>query len=380
MRRRSTGCHVHHGRLNRNRSRRPCHPSVGQRLPQYFGCGISVANYASSGGLTECNPCARTISASTTTPSWWPAIKLLLKANDIVLIEFGHNDKQTQQTPFETYLKKYVDETRAVGPSRCSSLLLLRSSYTGTPHINSVGVNLPREHQSVATANNVPVIDLTARTQAYLIQRGNATGFYNDSAHTTLGEPRPMPSWPPTRSAPRTSSRCGTTCASPDLPGLGAPEILRVGVTSTPSASTLPNPSSKPCATATTRHRDPSSTIATRSTPFSETCRNVGLPVAIERSGNGAHGIDRWRTMRRCFTARRSREPACAATRGLDSTVGTKQCETHSDQDGLQQGVGVKAGKQAVRIPSPLSIILQGRDPVFTERRPAACSVPAASR
>jgi len=45
---------------------------------------------------------------------------------------------------------------------------------------------MPETIRAVATANNVPVIDPTARTQAYLIQRGNSTGFYNDSAHTTL--------------------------------------------------------------------------------------------------------------------------------------------------------------------------------------------------
>jgi lysophospholipase L1-like esterase len=164
----------------------PAIQAWGQRLPQYFGCGISVANYASSGGLTECNPCGTNYFSFYDDPKLWPAIKLLLKANDIVLIEFGHNDKQTQQTPFETYLKKYVDETRAVGAVPVLVTPIVRSSYTGTPHINSVGVNLPESIRAVATANNVPVIDLTARTQAYLIQRGNATGFYNDSAHTTL--------------------------------------------------------------------------------------------------------------------------------------------------------------------------------------------------
>jgi lysophospholipase L1-like esterase len=164
----------------------PAIQAWGQRLPQYFGCGISVANYASSGGLTECNPCGTNYFSFYDDPKLWPAIKLLLKANDIVLIEFGHNDKQTQQTPFETYLKKYVDETRAVGAFPVLVTPIVRSSYTGTPHINSVGVNLPESIRAVATANNVPVIDLTARTQAYLIQRGNATGFYNDSAHTTL--------------------------------------------------------------------------------------------------------------------------------------------------------------------------------------------------
>jgi lysophospholipase L1-like esterase len=164
----------------------PAIQAWGQRLPQYFGCGISVANYASSGGLTECNPCGTNYFSFYDDPKLWPAIKALLKANDIVLIEFGHNDKQTQQTPFETYLKKYVDETRAVGAFPVLVTPIVRSSYTGTPHINSVGVNLPESIRAVATANNVPVIDLTARSQAYLIQRGNATGFYNDSAHTTL--------------------------------------------------------------------------------------------------------------------------------------------------------------------------------------------------
>ena len=163
----------------------------GQRMPQYFKCGISVANYANSGAMTEC-------SAATTAcpsdlylsfyddPTMWAAIKALMKPNDYVLIEFGHNDKKTPQAQFELYLNKYISETQALGGIPVLVTPIARASFSGTTvgaqHINDLGVDLPASIRSVGTANNVPVIDLTALTTAWL----NATGptakteFYAD--------------------------------------------------------------------------------------------------------------------------------------------------------------------------------------------------------
>jgi lysophospholipase L1-like esterase len=164
----------------------------GQRLPQFFGCGISVANYANSGALTECSPTTTACQNSTyysfyDDPKMWPAVKALMKANDIFLIEFAHNDKQTPQAAYEANLTRYITETRALGAIPILATPIARAQFTGntvnTPQlVNDVGVNLPQTIIQVGQTNNVPVIDLTSRTITWLnsVGAGAKTQFYAD--------------------------------------------------------------------------------------------------------------------------------------------------------------------------------------------------------
>ncbi len=73
----------------------------------------------------------------------WAAIKALMKPNDYVLIEFGHNDKQTPQAQFELYLNKYISETQALGGIPVLVTPIARASFNGNTlgpqHINDLG-------------------------------------------------------------------------------------------------------------------------------------------------------------------------------------------------------------------------------------------------
>jgi lysophospholipase L1-like esterase len=164
----------------------------GQWLPQFFGYGLSVANYGNSGALSECS--AATTPCRTDAPYFsfyddpkmWGTVKPLIKAGDVVLIEFAHNDKNTPQAAFEKNLTTYITETRAKGAIPVLATPIPRNNWSGSSmsatFTNSVGVDLLASIKSVGAANNVPVIDINAKVVATFSAKGQATvsGYYAD--------------------------------------------------------------------------------------------------------------------------------------------------------------------------------------------------------
>jgi lysophospholipase L1-like esterase len=164
----------------------------GQWLPQFFGNGISVSNYGNSGALSECS--ATTTPCRTDAPYFsfyddpkmWPTVKPLLKAGDVVLVEFAHNDKNTPQAQFEANLTKYVTETRAAGAIPVLATPIPRNNWSGgsmnAGFTNSTGTDLIAGIKKVGTANNVPVIDINAKVVAAFSAKGQTTvsGYYAD--------------------------------------------------------------------------------------------------------------------------------------------------------------------------------------------------------
>jgi lysophospholipase L1-like esterase len=164
----------------------------GQWLPQFFNNGISVANYGNSGALTECS--AATTPCRTDAPYYsfyddpkmWPTVKPLLKAGDVVLVEFAHNDKNTPQAQYEANLTKYITETRAAGAIPILATPIPRNNWSGgamsAGFTNGVGTDLIAGIKKVGAANNVPVIDINAKVVAAFSAKGQATvsGYYAD--------------------------------------------------------------------------------------------------------------------------------------------------------------------------------------------------------
>jgi hypothetical protein len=168
----------------------------GQWLPQFFGPGIAVANYGNSGALTECSPtttpCESDLYRSFyDDPKMWPAIKPLLKAGDVVLIEFAHNDKQTPQDQYEANLNKYINETKAAGAIPLLATPIPRNNWTNATTMNTSqlinnlkpGVDLPASIRKVGAAAGVPVIDILAKVMAFFNTKGQTTvtGYYADA-------------------------------------------------------------------------------------------------------------------------------------------------------------------------------------------------------
>jgi len=171
----------------------------GQWLPQFFGYGLSVANYGNSGALSECSPATTPCRTDAPyysfydNPKMWPVVKPLLKPGDVVLIEFAHNDKNTPQAAYEANINTYIKETRAAGAIPVLATPIPRNNWTNpttmSPNqlINDPGVDLPATIRKLGTTNNIPVIDLTAKALAAFSLKGeSAVGAYYSGGSTHL--------------------------------------------------------------------------------------------------------------------------------------------------------------------------------------------------
>jgi lysophospholipase L1-like esterase len=143
-----------------------------QELSIYLKPGLAVANYADSGESS---------GSFLSNSALFPAMRPLIKRNDLVLIQFGHNDKTTTAASFRRNLTSMISQVRTAGgmpilvtpPVR---RLFSGSQLTGTAlHVNGVGANLPAEIRGLGSSQNVPVIDLTAKSEA-LVESLGPTG------------------------------------------------------------------------------------------------------------------------------------------------------------------------------------------------------------
>jgi lysophospholipase L1-like esterase len=135
----------------------------GQRLPRYFRQGLSVVNHSGSGESS---------GSFLAKPELWGAMRPQLRPGDVVLVQFGHNDKQTTAEQFRANLGQIVSGVRATGATPVLVTPIVRRWFTGDKLnstgliVNGLGVNLPAEMRSVAASECVALIDLTARSQA----------------------------------------------------------------------------------------------------------------------------------------------------------------------------------------------------------------------
>jgi lysophospholipase L1-like esterase len=162
----------------------PEYSGWGQHLPPYFDHPVSIANYADSGESS---------GSFLNSSALFGAINSRLKANDWVLIQFGHNDKTTSAMTFHDNMTAYVTRVRGKGAFPVLLTPVARATFTGntvtSQHINSTGADLPAIIKRVGVEQDVPVLDLTARTVQWLTQLGprgwqpyHALG--NDATHT----------------------------------------------------------------------------------------------------------------------------------------------------------------------------------------------------
>jgi lysophospholipase L1-like esterase len=139
----------------------------GQQLPQFFDFPVVVANYADSGESS---------GSFLNAAPLFGAIEGQLKANDWVLIQFGHNDKTVTAAAFHDNLTELVTRVKSKGGFPMLLSPVARALFNGTQvlpqHINSLGANLPQLVAQVAAEQSVPMFDLTARTTEWLTQLG----------------------------------------------------------------------------------------------------------------------------------------------------------------------------------------------------------------
>ncbi|MGW0520280.1 rhamnogalacturonan acetylesterase [Crossiella sp. NPDC003009] len=141
----------------------------GQHLPARVREGAVIANYGDSGESSGSFLSNRAL---------FPAMKPLIKSKDLVLIQFGHNDKQTTATAFRDNLTRLVNGVRERGGVAVLLTPPVRRLFNGTTltptalHVNSRGVDLPAVIRALGRSANVPVIDLTGKSKALVESMG----------------------------------------------------------------------------------------------------------------------------------------------------------------------------------------------------------------
>ncbi|WP_211268552.1 LLM class flavin-dependent oxidoreductase [Actinoplanes subtropicus] len=141
----------------------------GQILPTHVAAGAVIANYADSGESS---------GSFLNTRALFPTMIALVRNNDLVFIQFGHNDKTTTAAAYRSNLTSMVNQVRAKGGIPVLVTPPVRHLFSGgrlTPtalHVNGVGVDLPAEMRGVGSSLKVPVIDLTAKSQALVESLG----------------------------------------------------------------------------------------------------------------------------------------------------------------------------------------------------------------
>lgn len=132
----------------------------GQHLPQFFSAPVSIANYADSGESS-----GSVLGSS----KLWGAIKAGWKPGDWVMIQLGHNDKNTSAGTFRSNLESMVTQAKDAG---VNPILVTPISRVGTDleqqHVNSTGADLPQIISDLAADQDVPLIDLTTMTWEWL--------------------------------------------------------------------------------------------------------------------------------------------------------------------------------------------------------------------
>ncbi|MEV7980909.1 rhamnogalacturonan acetylesterase [Streptomyces sp. NPDC086519] len=145
----------------------------GQQLPQYLRKGVAVANYADSGESTV---------TYLQNPRLWGTVQPLIRPGDLVLIQLAHNDKTTDEATYRANLETLVAGVREQGgrPVLVTPIVRRWFNADGTLNndiallVNGLGVNHPEVIRSVAAAEDVPLIDLTAKTKALVESLGVA--------------------------------------------------------------------------------------------------------------------------------------------------------------------------------------------------------------
>lgn len=166
----------------------------GQRLAQFLGEDVKVRNHAVGGESTQ----------SFINNGRWEGLVSTVLANDIVLIQFMHNDKNSSRegyrtdagTTYKDNLKKFISETREKGgvPVLVTSLLPRQFNSDGTAK-RSLG-DFPDAMRAVATETETPLVDVEQWSYDWLTGLGaeGSEPYYltnkrdpegNDNVHVT---------------------------------------------------------------------------------------------------------------------------------------------------------------------------------------------------
>ena len=153
----------------------------GQMLPAYLP-EICITNHAHSGLTTE----------SFASEGHWAIVKPRLRAGDICLYQFGHNDQKLAHLQayggYTDRLRAYIRETREAGAVPVLVTPLARNSWKDATRYNDLLADFADAVKALGKTEKVPVLDLHAYAMALVQQDGLETAkrwFYpGDYTHT----------------------------------------------------------------------------------------------------------------------------------------------------------------------------------------------------
>ena len=137
----------------------------GTLFPWFVDEGkVTVSNYAADGRSTK----------SFISEGRWTTVLDQLSEGDYVLIQFGHNDEKTDGSlhtdPLTTYkenLTKFVNETRAKGANPVLLTPIVRRIFGSDGNIYDEHTEYANAMKELATALNVPLIDMNTLSAQY---------------------------------------------------------------------------------------------------------------------------------------------------------------------------------------------------------------------
>lgn len=153
----------------------------GQMLPAYLP-DACITNHAHSGLTTE----------SFTSEGHWDIVKPRLRAGDICLYQFGHNDQKLAHLQayggYTDRLRTYIKEARTAGAVPVLVTPLARNSWKDAAHYNDFLADFADAVLTLGKAEKVMVLDLHTWAMALMQQDGLETAkrwFYpGDYTHT----------------------------------------------------------------------------------------------------------------------------------------------------------------------------------------------------
>lgn len=143
----------------------------GEALQQYFDVDRArVVNLARNGRSTH----------SFVNEGRWDAMLEELESGDYVLIQFGHNDQKADnagvhadvQVAYPAYLRRFVAEVRAKGAHPVLLTPVARRRFAPDGSVQDTHGAYPDAVRSVATAESVPLIDMTLHSSELLRDHG----------------------------------------------------------------------------------------------------------------------------------------------------------------------------------------------------------------
>ncbi len=141
----------------------------GHYLQDWFTDSLQVTNVALSGRSSK----------SFITEGHWEKTKAVKP--DVVLIQFGHNDSHAKTEPkatdaatdFRDYLRKYIDETRALNALPVLVTPMHRRTYNADGSLNDILKPYAEAMKVVAAEKQVPLVDLHTASGKLIAKLGD---------------------------------------------------------------------------------------------------------------------------------------------------------------------------------------------------------------